>query len=300
MPRTWAATILLSLSAFAQSTLPLKLVEGWPRLPAGWNFGEMAGVAVDARDNVWIFHRGPHPVMQFDPQGNLLRWWDGVAVDSAHGIEVDPDGNVWLVDVRAHRITKHTPEGRVLMVFGDVGGRAGNNDTPYAYDRPTAVAFRAGGGFYLSDGYGNSRVVEYAKNGDLVRQWGKKGSAPGEFNLVHDVLTTPDGKVYVADRDNDRVQVFDAAGKFLAQWTGHGSAWGLAHLKSEDAIYMSDGKNNRIAKLNRDGKLLGLYGSFGKAPGRFDFPHHIAVDSKGALYVAEIKNWRVQKFVPAP
>ena len=276
--------------------LPHKVVADWPQLPKGWNFGEGASVTVDAQDNVWVFHRGPHQVIQFDKSGKFLRAWDEVPHTSAHGIAVGPDGGIWLVDVAAHRVLKFTPDGRLQIAIGNPGGSAGDNETPYAFNRPTHLAFKPNGDFYVSDGYVNSRVVAYSKDGIHQKHWGSKGTGDGQFDIVHDVTVDGRGRVYVADRTNSRVQVFDADGKFLEKWTGVGQPWGLYYVAKENAIYMADGLNNRIVKLNTEGQALGQLGEFGKVPGKLDFAHHLAVDSEGSIYVAEIKNWRVQKF----
>jgi DNA-binding beta-propeller fold protein YncE len=138
--------------------------------------------------------------------------------------------------------------------------------------------------------------VKYNPQGEYIKQWGTAGKDDGQFNLVHDVVLDSAGRVYVADRANDRIQIFDREGKFLNKWTGLGQPWGLAYSKKDNAIFMCDGKNNRVLKLNTDGQILGELGSFGKAPGKLDFAHHMAVDSHGSVYVAEVKNWRVQKW----
>ena len=276
--------------------LPHKVVADWARLPAGWNFGETAGVAVDAQDNVWVFNRGAHPVVQFDKAGQLVRSWLETPAKSAHGVGVGPDGGVWLIDVEGHSVMKFTPEGRLRMVIANAGRREGDNDTPYTFNRPTGIAFKPNGDFYVSDGYVNSRVAHYSRDGKFVRQWGRKGTGDGEFDLVHDVAVDKAGRVYVADRSNSRVQVFDADGKFIDKWTDVGQPWGLAYSELDNTLYMADGLNNRIVHLNTDGKVLGRLSEFGKAPGQLDFAHHLAVDSEGSIYVAEIKNWRVQKF----
>lgn len=297
------AVLALSLSAFCwpmdwekAPKLPHKLVANWAQLPAGWNFGETSGVSVDKNDNVWVFNRGKHQVIRFDRSGKFLGAWDDVPVLSSHGIKADPDGNIWLVDVVGHAILKFTPAGRLLMVFANAGRTAGDNTTQYAYNRPTGLVFKPNGDFYVSDGYVNSRVVRYSKDGKYLGQWGKKGTGDGEFDLVHDVALDKQGHVYVADRANSRVQVFDGEGKFLAKWTDVGQPWGLAYSEKENAMYIADGLNNRVVKANLDGQVLGVLGQFGKGPGSFDFAHHMAVDSEGSIYVAEIKNWRVQKF----
>jgi DNA-binding beta-propeller fold protein YncE len=278
--------------------LPYHAVEGWAKLPAGWNFGETSGVDVDKNDNVWVFNRGAHPVMQFDKSGHMLQSWTDVPVKSSHGIRLDADGNIWTIDVAGHRLMKFTPSGRLLMFIGSVGGAAGNNDSKDAFSRPTDITFAPNGDLFVSDGYDNSRVIKFNKDGDYLTHWGTKGTGDGQFNLVHDVALDKQGRLYVADRTNNRVQIFDGNGRFLGKWTDLGSPWGLYYVARENALYMCDGVNDRILKLNLDGQVLGVLGSHGKIAGKLDFPHNIAVDSTGAIYVAEIKNWRVQKFIP--
>ncbi len=297
-----AGLILVAASASAQlksgPPLPHKLVADWPQLPKGINFGECSGVDVDSSGNVWVFNRGAHPIIQFDKNGRMLQAWheDTIRVKSSHGIRVGPDGNLWCVDVKGHVVLRISPAGRVLMVLGNRQGTAGNNDSKDAFNEPTGLAFTPGGEFYVSDGYVNSRVIKFNKDGIYQTHWGVKGKGDGEFNLVHDVALDSKGRVYVADRSNQRVQIFDSNGKFLGKWTDVGTPWGLDYVAREDAIYMCDGQNNRVVKLNLDGQILGVLGSYGKIAGKFDFAHNIAVDQDGSIYVAEIKNWRVQKF----
>lgn len=296
--RTVALLVLAAGALGAQPVLPLEPVADWLKLPKGWNLGETSGVAIDAQDHVWIFNRGKHPVVEVDRAGAFIQAWPEPPIVASHGIKVDPDGNVWTVDVEAHRVMKFTRDGRLLMVLGGQGAKpAPNNDDKYAFNRPTGLSFKPSGDFYVSDGYINSRVVEYNRSGEYVRHWGKKGKANGEFDLAHDVTLDPRGRVYVADRANNRIQVFSPEGNFLQAWSNVGQPWGLVYSKKDNALWMADGLANRISKLNLDGQVLGTYGGFGHGAGQFDFAHHIAVDSAGAVYVAEIKNWRVQKLV---
>ena len=262
--------------------------------------GEVSGVAVDKFDHVWVFNRGPHGVIEFDRDGNMLQAWPEVPILSSHGIQIDPDGNVWLVDVVGHALMKFTREGKLLMVIANSGRAAGDNQSKGAFNRPTGLRFFLNGDFLVSDGYVNSRVAKFSKDGIWQRQWGSKGTADGQFDLVHDVELDGKGKVYVADRRNNRIQVFDESGKYLSQWQNLGSPWGLTYSAKENVLFMSDGEANRVIKLDMNGKMIGeIGGGFGKVAGYFDYPHHIAVDSQGAVYVAEIKNWRIQKFVAA-
>ncbi len=202
---------------------------------------------------------------------------------------MDRDGQV---------LFKVSTEGRILMILGQRRTVAGNNDAKDGFNRPTNTAFRANGNMYISDGYTNGRVVEYTPDGYYVKHWGKRGSGDGEFNLVHDVAVDTQGRVYVADRNNERIQVFDADGKFLAKWTNIGAPWGLCFSAKENAIYMCDGKYCRIIKLSLEGEVLGTLSAYGKAEGKLDYAHSIAIDPvDGSLYTAEIKTWRIQKWV---
>ena len=288
-----------------QSGPPLSyhVIPDWAQLPAGWNFEEVAAVDVDKDDNVWVYSRGPHPVIQFDKSGKFLRSWPEPPRKRAHGIRVDADGNIWTVDVDAHRIIKWTPDGRVLMVFGLASGSAGDENSQYAFNLPANLTFAPNGDFFVADGYGNSRIVKFNKEGEFLAKWGKKGTGDGEFDLVHDVALDAQGRLYVADRNNRRVQIFDQNGKFIGKWTDLGQPEGLYYVKSENVIYMCDGgsgKDNevhRIIKVSLEGKVLGVLSEFGKTPGKLHVPHYLAVDSTGAIYVAEVRNWRVQKFV---
>jgi len=280
--------------------LPYTADPNWPHLPKGYNFGPCSGVDVDRQGHVWVFNRGAWPVMEFDRGGKFLQAWsaDTFHVMSAHGLRVGPDGNLWCVDVDGHMVFKLSREGRILMILGKRQGVPGNNEAVDGFQRPTNVAFKRDGNVYISDGYINTRVVEVTADGDYVRHWGKPGRGDGEFNLVHDVAVDTAGKVYVADRANERIQVFDPDGKYLAQWTNIGAPWGLTYSARENAIYMCDGKYCRIVKFSLDGEVLGTLAAYGKAPGKLDYAHSIAVDpSDGSIYTAEVSTARVQKWI---
>ena len=287
-----AAIVGLSQSNWPK--LPYTVDPDWPRLPAGWTFEETPGVAVDAREHVFVFHRGKHSIIEFDKAGNVVRTWgDGVFV-RPHGLRFDNEGNLWAADDLGHIVVKMDALGRVRMVLGRKNTKGETNDT---FNRPTDLAFTPSGDFYVADGYGNSRVVKFDKEGKFIRAWGKKGSGEGEFNLPHAVAVDKQGRVYVGDRENHRMQIFDGDGKFLAQWKHVGSPWGIV-ITEDQSIYMCDGHNNRILRLNTKGEILGVLGAPGKLPGQLDFSHHMAIGPSGSIYVAEIKNWRVQKFIP--
>ena len=294
----WFGTSLVAAGAELKSgpPMPYRVVADWPKLPQGWSFGACSTVAVDRQDHVWIFSRGAHPVTEFDRDGNLLRAWEGVSIKQAHGIRIDAAGAVWGVDVTGQVVRKYTPEGKVLMVVG-TEGQTGDNDSHTAFNRPTNVAFAPNGDFYVSDGYVNSRVVRFSKDGKYIGQWGHKGTGDGEFDLVHDIVLDKQNRLLVGERTNQRIQIFDLEGKLLGKWTAIGAPWALTYVAREDAVYMADGVNMRVVKLNMKGDVVGVLGSAGKGPGQFDQPHGIAVDSTGAIYVTEVANQRVQKFV---
>jgi DNA-binding beta-propeller fold protein YncE len=298
------ATVLFSLAPASAAELkqgpplPYHLVRDWAKLPKGMNFGEASGVDVDRNGNVWVFNRSEHPIVELDKHGEVIQAWNEhvLRVKGAHGARVDPDGNLWFIDRDGHVVFKTTPAGKILMLLGRQGIK-GDNDSKEYFNLPTNVAFAPNGDFFISDGYGNSRVIKFNKDGEYLLHWGKKGVGDGEFNLVHDVALDSRGRVYVADRSNSRVQIFDQNGRFLGKWTDVGQPWGLYYVSKEDALYMCDGLNNRIVKLNTEGQILGTLGSYGKIPGKLDYAHSIAVDQNdGSIYVSEIKNWRVQKW----
>ncbi|HYV35258.1 MAG TPA: peptidyl-alpha-hydroxyglycine alpha-amidating lyase family protein [Gemmataceae bacterium] len=265
----------------------------WPLLPKELKFGPVSAVATDSNDNVFIFHRGKNPVMVFTPDGKFLRSWGDEHFKSPHGLRIDKDNNVWTTDTGYHQVLKFDPNGKLLLSLG-TKGQAGN--TPDRYDRPTDVAVAANGEFYVTDGYGNFRVLKYSKDGKLLKQWGKKGKGPGEFNLPHAICVDSKGQVYVGDRDNGRIQVFDADGKFLAQWKEGRWPYGM-FLTREGQMFVADGWTNWVRVLDKDGKELGRWGGTGKGPGQFGMPHMLCVDSQGAVYVAEVDGERIQKFV---
>ncbi|MBI3695434.1 MAG: 6-bladed beta-propeller, partial [Acidobacteria bacterium] len=180
-----------------------------------------------------------------------------------------------------------------VMTLGKEGIAGETNDT---FNQPTNVAVAADDSIFVTDGYGNQRVVKFSKDGKFIRAWGKKGTGEGEFNLPHTVAVDANGRVYVGDRENHRLQVFDSNGKFLAQWKQAGSPFGL-DLTPDQRLFLIDGYDERVIVLNLDGQVLGRFGGPGKMPGQFGVGHAIAVGRNAEVYVAEVTNWRAQKFV---
>ena len=210
----------------------------------------------------------------------------------------DPEKHVWLVDDGAHQVFKFTHDGaKLVMVIGEKG-KPGNDR--YHFNRPTDLAFLPNGDFYVSDGYVNTRVVKYDKDGKYLLEWGKPGKGPGEFNLVHGISIDVDRqRVYVSDRSNSRIQVFDLAGNFIEAWGDVRSPYYLA-LSKDHHLVVSDGVTQKILKYDLEGRLMHSWGTFGGFPGGLWGVHQVSVDREGNLYVAEVFNGRLQKFRPKP
>ena len=291
-----------------------RAVEGWGRLPDGWSFVEATSVAVDASDNVWVFNRGAHPVIMFDRDGTFRRSWGEGIIRRAHGITAGPDGTLWLTDDLHHTARQFTPEGKLLVTIGDP-------DTPSTlqggkpFNRPTHVALcPRTGDVYVSDGYGNSRVHKYDPRGRHLLSWGEPGTDPGCFNLPHNIATDAEGLVYVADRENHRVQVFDGQGHYLTQLSNLHRPCGLAFdARGGGLLYVGELPTHlavnaavpnlgaRVSMLTLKGDLRGRIGGrfAGEQPGEFVAPHGCALDSRGDLYVAEV-SWTAKGSTETP
>ncbi len=292
-PTIFAITMLSFAAVQADERIAdYRPVTDWPQLPAGIKLGPVSAVATDAKDRVYVFHRGPKPVLVFDRSGKFLRSWGDKYLKTPHGLRIDHQGNVWVTDIGNHQVMKFDANGKLLLAVGKKGKPGPRDDQ---FDRPTDIAVAKNGDFYVSDGYGNSRVMKFSPEGRLLKKWGKKGTGEGEFNLPHAICIGSQGRVYVGDRENSRVQVFDADGKFLTQWKESGSPYGL--FLNGDHFFVADGIANWVKILGPNGKPLGRFGEKGKGPGQFLMPHMLCVDGHGDIYVAEINGKRVQKFL---
>ena len=273
-----------------------QLVRGFPQLPPALKLGAASGVAADRDGNFLVFHRGDprKPVLVFGKDGAFVRSLGEGLFSSAHGLRVDGGGDVWCTDNASHTVVKFSPEGKVLMTLGekDVAGEDERH-----FNKPTDVAFAANGDFYVADGYGNSRVVKFDRSGKFLLAWGRKGAGQGEFNLPHAIRLDSMEHVYVADRENKRIQVFDGDGKYLRQFAQGVSPYGL-DITPDDTVFVADGVAHQVLKMTPEGKVLAKWGTGGREPGNFLLPHGICAGKDGAVYVAEITGARVQKFFP--
>jgi DNA-binding beta-propeller fold protein YncE len=278
------------------------VIENWATLPDGWSFKEVAAVGVDAHDNVYAFNRGEHPMMVFDRNGKFLRSWGEGIFPRAHGITMAPDETMFCTDDGDHTVRKCTLDGKVLFTLG-TSGKPSPFMSGNPFNRCTHVAIDPrNGDFYVSDGYGNARVHKYAPDGKLLFSWGEPGTDPGQFNIAHNIATDKEGWVYVADRENHRVQVFDPSGKFETQWVNMARPCGLYIDQEAELTYIGElgaaiGPNAqairlgpRISIYDTQGNLIARLGDQpeGEDPGQFIAPHGICIDSRGDIYVGEV------------
>jgi DNA-binding beta-propeller fold protein YncE len=279
-----------------------RIVENWATLPDGWSFKEVAAVAVDSQDRVYAFARGEHPMMVFDRDGNFLNSWGEGLWPRAHGLHMGPDDSLYMTDDGAHCVRKCTLDGKVLLEIG-IPGKPAPYMTGEPFHRCTHTALSPKGEIYVSDGYGNARVHKYSPDGKLLLSWGEPGTDPGQFNIAHNICTDADGWVYVADRENHRVQVFDGNGKYETQWNNLHRPCGLYMPYSHHPVCyigelgpgMAVNRNSpnlgaRVSIVDHDGKLLARIGDPHPGLGATQFlgPHGVAVDSRGDVYVGEV------------
>ena len=313
------------------------------KMPAGMHLGEVAGIAVNSQRHFYVFSRTGNratvhgassaQLFEFGPDGAFIRELgkDLYGFAFAHTVRVDKDDNIWATDEGTNMIIKFNKAGRVTMVLGRrpeaveaAAAPATGVPRPQwgTFNRPADVAWDLNGNTFVADGYGNSRVVKIDKNGRWVRTWGERGAEQSQFNILHSIAADAKGNIYVADRTNRRIQVFDPEGNFLRMFTidvpytkepnvmsgampgaggnplaASGAPWAICITPpgATQYLFSADAVPGRIYKLSLDGKVLGVLGDAGKEPGQFGWIHEIACPSASELYVAELLNWRVQK-----
>lgn len=286
----------------------------WAKPPAGRRWAEVAGVACDSKDRVFVFSRDEHAVFVFDRDGSLLRSWGEGLFIRPHGIHIGPDDSVWCTDDGGHTVRKFAPDGEPLLTLGagkpsETGATSVDFRTiqragpPFHY--PTNVAIAPDGAVYVADGYGNARVHKFAPDGRLLSSWGEPGAGPGQFRIPHGIATDGDGIIYVADRENNRIQLFTPEGRYLKEWKD--TARPCQVFVRGDNVYVAElgyragmwpgttapapnATGGRVSIFDRRGELKARWGGGDDpcAPGDFFAPHDICVDAHGDIYVAEV------------
>lgn len=272
--------------------LPYRVVPNFFRFPKGMVAGEASGVAVNSKGHIFLFQRTKPMLAEYDAKGNFLQSIGEGLFTHPHGLRIDADDNLWTTDDGNHLVLKLDPAGNVLLVLGRINTGAEAN---WLFNKPADVAFAKNGDIYVADGYGNSRVVKFDRDGNYIKAWGKYGTGTGEFDLPHTVAVDDQNRVYVGDRENQRIQIFDSEGKFIQQWTGIGYPYGLL-ITPDQHVWMVDGGYDRIVELDRDGKILGAFGEPGHTPGQMAWGHFMAMGPDQTIYVADVLNWRFQVF----
>jgi sugar lactone lactonase YvrE len=289
--------------------------DNWARIPDEIVLGDCAAVGVDSRDNVYAFNRGDHPIAVFDQDGNLLRTWGEGVFTRPHGVHMAPDDTIWLTDDGDHTVRRCTLDGRVLLTIGIPGKPAPfMSGEPFHRCTHTALSPQCDR-LYISDGYGNARIHKFTVDGKLLSSWGEPGTDPGQFNIPHNICCDPEGWLYIADRENHRVQVFDGDGKWETQWNNLHRPNGMCLARGHNPLcYIGEGGPS--GEINRDwpnigprvsihtteGKVLARLGKphGGILPGQFTSPHGIAVDSQGNIYVGELSGRSWGRFSKEP
>jgi streptogramin lyase len=345
---------VLSFPLHAQDAAPVIPFESVPdvlKLPQDLYLGEVTGVAVNSKGHLFVLSRGntngpafaaaAAQLLEFAPDGKFIREIGKhlYAWSFGHVVRVDKSDNIWAVDKGSDMIIKFNPQGHVVMVFGRKPEASDENAVPYKregppprhedgrFRQPTDVTWDPAGDIFISDGYVNSRVAKFDKNGNWVKSWGERGVKPGEFNTPHSITADAQGNIYVADRFNRRIQVFDSDGNFQRAITidvpfdpnarpaignkpdptatsgtfAPGAPWAVCITPGpKQVLFASDAYPGRLYKLSLDGKILGVLGESGKQLKQFGWVHEIACPSENVIFVAELLNWRVQKLILHP
>lgn len=268
-------------------------------LPAGVTMGAPAAVAFDSQRHMWLLNRGPQPVMEFDENEHFLRWLGEGLFTRTHGLRLDSDGNIWVADVGAHIVVKLSPQGQTLLTIGNKGQAGEWNESEHHLREPNDLAFGRNGDIFVVQGHtpgrGDPRVLKFAKDGKFLKSWGGYGDEPGKFNVAHGIAVDAKGLLWVADRENQRIQIFDQDGGFVRQIHYAGLPCSLAI--GDRYIYMVNGFAGQVLRLDLNGDVLAAAGKPGKELGEFGEAHFIAVSPKGEIFVADTVKPALHKFV---
>jgi streptogramin lyase len=287
-----------SATLFGTGKYTYEVISEWAKLPNGWTFGWIPGVAVDSKDRVFVYSRSEHPLVIFDRNGNFLEEWGYGVLQDAHGIYIDGDDNVFCTERNTHCVYKFDSKGKLVMTLGTPGQQGANDGDPFRL--PTDVGIASTGELFVSDGYGNARVHKYSADGKLIKSWGSWGDGPSQFRLSHCARVDRYDRVWVCDRENSRIERFDLEGNYLDEWSGIPHPDTIFFDVKDDVVFIAE-LDQQVSIYDFDRNLLAQWGG-GKPsekPGEFRAcPHGIWVDSRGDVYVGEVQtNGRIQKYV---
>ena len=269
-------------------------------LPAGMTMGAAASVAFDSTGHLYVLNRGPQPLVEFDANGKFIRAFGDGLFTRSHGLRFDADGNIWATDVGSHIVLKLSPQGQTLLTLGTKGQAGEWNAQSHLLNQPNDLAIARNGDIFIVQGHtpgpmGDPRVLKFDKNGTFIKSWGGKCKEPGKFDVAHGIAIDAKGLLWVTDRENQRIQIFDANGTFIRELKYSGLPCSL-DIGSQ-YIYMVNGFAGQVLRMDLDGRVLAAVGKAGKGVGEFGEAHVIAVSPKGELWVADSVNSAVQKFV---
>jgi hypothetical protein len=306
MKFAFAVAFLVQVNASPTNNLPnpYRPVENWAHLPAGVQWGQIIAVKPDAHGNIWVFHRSDPAILEFDSSGKLLKRF-GTGFVQAHGLAIDHDSNVWVTDAqgkdgKGHQVFKFSADGKVLMTLGMAGVTGSGPDT---FNGPSDEIIASN-----ADGHGgdtNARIVKFSKDGKFIKAWGKKGSGPGEFDTPHSLAMDSKGRLFVADRVNNRIQIFDQDGTFIAQWKQFGRPSGI-FISKDDTLYTVDSQSDE--KVNpgfkrgirigsaKDGVVKSFVPDLNADPA-IALAEGVSADAKGDVYAAGVTSMTLHKFV---
>jgi sugar lactone lactonase YvrE len=293
---------------------PYRAEANWGQLPAGAQWGGVISVDPASNGDVWVFHRSDPPIMRFDPSGKLVKSFGEGMIVNAHGMTVDRDGNVWVTDAqikdgKGNQVLKFSPDGKLLMALGKAGVVGGGTDV---FSGPCDVAIAQNGDIFVADGHiadtPVNRIMKFSKDGKFIKEWGKRGKGPGEFDTPHAIAIDSRGRIFVADRSNSRVQIFDQDGRFLDQWKQFGRPSGI-FIDRNDNMIVADSQSNsaqnpgytrgiRVGSA-KDGKVTALIPFVELDPEKNNNAgvEGVAIDGKGNVFGAEVSTQILKKYV---
>jgi sugar lactone lactonase YvrE len=273
------------------------------KIPDGIEMGASTDVAFDSHGHLYVLTRGPQPIMEFDADGTFVRAFGEGLFARTHGLYIDAEDNIWVTDVREQIVIEFDPAGEVLMTLG-TRGEAGDWDEAagsHRFNEPNDLVVAPSGEIFVVEGHmpgdrGDARVLKFAADGTFIKSWGGKGTGPGQFQVAHGIALDANGLLWVMDRENSRIEIFDQDGAFVREIAYAGLPCGVDI--GERNVFMVNGFTGQVLKLDLEGNVLAAMGQPGTNPGEFGEAHYIAVSPRGELYVSDTVNRAVQKFVP--